>query len=155
MVKSLIKNLICFTLMCAIILTVGVALYASTSTYFGTIMVATLSAEKHLFTGDTFSAYTRDDLNEHSCSLSYDEDPPYNALIRMTVLCYIDVGDTNSDGINEYEIKTYYYSERTSYCTYSENMGFGNDLDHVTSEHRLYLYCEGKSEVHTLHAYAQ
>ena len=95
MTKKLVKNFISLTLMCTIVVSLCVVLYAAgTSPYFGEIMVTTLEANDGFFR-DSFSVYT----------------------------------------INE---------------TFS----LGTKLDHVLSEHRLKLYCEGKSEVYTLSAVA-
>ena len=150
MTKSLIKSLICFILTCSILATACIVLYAAgSSPYLGRIMVATLNASKS-FTGDSFSAYTRDNLNDHTCSLSYNVEPYYDALIRMYVVCYIDIGDADGDGDIDYDLQTYSCREESSSYTLSGSTGFGKDLDHVLSEHRLNLYCESLSDVCTL-----
>lgn len=150
MKKKLIKNMVTFALMCTIVVSLCVALYAAgTSPYFGEIMVATLDANNG-FLHDSFSAYTRDDLNVHNCSLSFDIEPKYDPLIRMYVICYMDIGDTDDDGDTDYELQTYSCREKKSSYTISDTFSLGRKLDHVLSEHRLNLYCEGRSEVYTL-----
>ena len=146
--------MVTFVLMCTIVVSLCVALYAAgTSPYFGEIMVATLDANNG-FLHDSFSAYTRDDLNVHNCSLSFDIEPKYDPLIRMYVICYIDIGDTDGDGETDYELQTFSCREKQSLYTISHTFAIGTKLDHVLSEHRLNLYCEGKSEVYTLSAVA-